>query len=141
MNMNDYRRKNPWIIQNLQNAQAHCGRCVSTHGTGDAWIALYRFPDGTEVIRTNGDPIWDDTDGFIALRDAYMPEARRVPARSSTAYHYCRGGAGFILYRRDGTAVWETATMSEMLKYIRANKIKDIEYRQTSIAVFGRHPS
>ena len=54
-----------------------------------------------------------------------------------TRYHYCKAGCGFILYDRqqDGRAIWETNTMSEMLAYMKANGVKDVEYRRVTIAV------
>lgn len=47
--------------------------------------------------------------------------------------HYCRGGAGFILYR-GRQALWETVTEREMLDYLRANNLQ-AEYRRTHITI------
>lgn len=46
-----------------------------------------------------------------------------------TQYHYCKGGKGFILYR-GREVVRETATMLELLTYMKANGIRDVEYRR-----------
>jgi hypothetical protein len=40
---------------------------VGSDGDGDSCVTLWRFSDGTEVIETNGDPIWDTDDEFRAM--------------------------------------------------------------------------
>lgn len=47
---------------------------IATDGDGDATIILWRYvSDGTEVIETNGEPVWDTDDGFRGLVSEMSP--------------------------------------------------------------------
>lgn len=48
------------------------GLLVASAGEGDARLIWLRV-DGREVIATNGDPVWEDSDpeGFEQLREAF----------------------------------------------------------------------
>lgn len=47
---------------------------VAADGEGDDTRILWRFVgDGTEVIETNGDPVWDTDEGFRALVSDMSP--------------------------------------------------------------------
>lgn len=44
-------------------------------GEGDHTLTLWRFPgDGTEVIETNGDPLWEADTGFYDLRERFAAD-------------------------------------------------------------------
>lgn len=47
---------------------------IAAEGSGENTLILWRFPsDGTEVIETNGDPVWDTHDGFRELVSEMSP--------------------------------------------------------------------
>jgi len=45
---------------------------IGTTGSGENTLVLWRFPNGVEVIETNGDPVWESEDGFDSLCDAII---------------------------------------------------------------------
>ncbi len=53
---------------------------------------------------------------------------------NSPRYHYCKGGAGFILYE-GRQAIWETVSIQDMIRYLREHEIQDVEYRRIEIVI------
>lgn len=45
---------------------------LGTHGAGDSKLTLYRARTGTEVIETNGDPIFEGEQGFSEARELFI---------------------------------------------------------------------
>jgi hypothetical protein len=45
---------------------------VAVVGSGENTLILWRYTDRTEVIETNGDPVWNGEDGFSELRELFI---------------------------------------------------------------------
>lgn len=43
---------------------------IDNTGTPDAMVTLYELSNGVRVLNTNGDPVWDEEDGFRELAES-----------------------------------------------------------------------